>query len=756
MGVAMAGKASFWQNMNLSVKFSITFGVAIVLFLLSIAMFKISANQTETGYQNLLSREIVISNLSSNISTSLALCRYDAKIFLASGDRNSLDSFQKNSSALTTSAGRIADLADEEVNKIQALAKQIGELQSEYKRIFNLTVQSAERIGFDESQGLHHEFHQAATELELMAGRYELSEFFFSVLELMHSVDLFFNIPTPKHQTKVEKDIGHVTRVLTSGKMDKDTKDTIGFRLEEYTKWIKESFGADQDMVDIIKDQIGTYKKSLMDEITSFYVPQAQVATLEIRRAEKEYLIKLGNDYAEATNLRVKTLQQVFEESTIPVQKKDAVNEVIKKYQDFFATFHQENEQIAEHREKMRDIVRQIEPMVQQIADQAAQLTTSKIRSTQLATQKINRIALFASIAVILLIIVFSYITVRSITTPLKKTISLAGKMAKGDLTGKLEVHQKDEVGDLASALNHMLVNLRDIIGNIATNTDTLTSSSSDLTTISQEMRTGADTTTTKATQLAKGSENMSNNMNSVATASEEASTNLSMVASAIEEMNSTINEIAENSSKAKMIAEKAVGRGDKAATRIKELGNAAQDISAVAETITEISEQTNLLALNATIEAARAGEAGKGFAVVADEIKQLARQTANATTEIKSKITGVQDTSKKTAEELNYIIDIIHQINDISLLLATAVEEQSATTREIVENISQASTGIDEVNRNININANVAHTISEDVTSISVEADGLSATANKVNTSANSLADIGGKLEALVTGFKL
>jgi methyl-accepting chemotaxis protein len=243
--------------------------------------------------------------------------------------------------------------------------------------------------------------------------------------------------------------------------------------------------------------------------------------------------------------------------------------------------------------------------------------------------------------------------------------------------------------------------------------------------------------------------------MHSLASASEQASTNLSLVASAIKEMESTINEIAMNSSKAKEIAEKAVLQGDSASARIKELGMAAQDISVVAETITEISEQTNLLALNATIEAARAGEAGKGFAVVADEIKQLAKQTAGATTEIKNKIAGVQETSQKTSRELNDIIEIIHQVNDISLILASAVQQQSAATREIFENISQAEIGISEVNQNININADVARNISSDVSEISLETDGLSSTASKVYSSADGLAEIGNRLKAIVAGFR-
>jgi len=188
----------------------------------------------------------------------------------------------------------------------------------------------------------------------------------------------------------------------------------------------------------------------------------------------------------------------------------------------------------------------------------------------------------------------------------------------------------------------------------------------------------------------------------------------------------------------------------------MEEIGSAAVEISKVAETITEISEQTNLLALNATIEAARAGQAGKGFAVVADEIKQLATQTANATQDIKNKIAGVQESSGRTSRGLVDIIRIIHEVNDIARFVASAVDQQSEATREIVENISQASQGIDEVNRSINANAEVAQSVTAEVADIRKESWDLSAISRQVHTSADSLVEIGGRLQDLVRRFVL
>lgn len=156
--------------------------------------------------------------------------------------------------------------------------------------------------------------------------------------------------------------------------------------------------------------------------------------------------------------------------------------------------------------------------------------------------------------------------------------------------------------------------------------------------------------------------------------------------------MTTTINEIAQNTEKANTITGEAVSEAKGASDNVDELGSAAQEISKVTETVTEISEQTNLLALNATIEAARAGDAGKGFAVVANEIKELARQTAEATQDIKRRIEGIQDSTSGTVTKIQQISKVINDVNDIVSTIASSVEEQSVTTKEIATNVAQAS----------------------------------------------------------------
>ncbi len=350
------------------------------------------------------------------------------------------------------------------------------------------------------------------------------------------------------------------------------------------------------------------------------------------------------------------------------------------------------------------------------------------------------------------------FFAAKGITNPINKAVDGLKDIAEGegDLTMRLEVTTKDEIGELAKWFNTFIEKLQGIIDEISQNANKVGTSSSDLLTIASAMATGSQDTSQRAGAVAAATEEMSANLNAVAAAMEESSTNTSMVATAAEEMSATISEIAQNSENAKGISESAVTQAQNATEKMSDLGVAANAIGKVTETITEISEQTNLLALNATIEAARAGEAGKGFAVVANEIKELAKQTAEATQDIKTKIDGIQSTTKLTVTEIEEITRVINQINDIVTTIATSVEEQSAATQEIANNIAQASQGIQDVNENVTQSSSVSTEISRDIAEVNVSADEMSNSSSQINLSAEQLRELSNQLETIVGSFRI
>jgi len=365
------------------------------------------------------------------------------------------------------------------------------------------------------------------------------------------------------------------------------------------------------------------------------------------------------------------------------------------------------------------------------------------------------------SLAVIIFVasavgILLSTLIIGSITRPIRHAVAMADNMSKGDFTRHLDCKQRDEVGLLADSLNNMSTTLKKMLRDIATGVQTLTSSAMALSEVSDQMSSGSEQTAEKSHTVAAAAEEMSTNMNSVSAATEQTSTNIQMIVAASEEMTATIQEISNNTAKGSTTTQKAVDQARLASGKLEDLGIASREISKVTETITDISEQINLLALNATIEAARAGEDGKGFAVVAEEIKGLAQETALATSEINSKISGVQGVTAESVSTIQGIVTVISEINDIVTTVASAIEEQSATTQEISANVSQAASGVREVNENVNQTSSVSGQVTRDIAEVSHAAEEINSGSRQVNQSALELSGLAGELDQMVRQFKI
>ena len=326
----------------------------------------------------------------------------------------------------------------------------------------------------------------------------------------------------------------------------------------------------------------------------------------------------------------------------------------------------------------------------------------------------------------------------------------------EGDLTRRIEVETGDEVGALASGFNIFAEKVREIIAQLKDNAITVASFSGDLSLVSQQMSTDIHIVSGKMGTVAGAAEMASANTNSVAACMEQATTNLSTVTESTQEMNRTIVKIAENSEKARKISEQAGDQAQNLATLMQEFGQAAQQIGQVTETITAISSQTNLLALNATIEAARAGEAGKGFAVVAGEIKELAKQTASATEDIKTRIAGVQRSAGEAMGDIDKITAIIEEVGAIVNIIAEAIAEQAAITQEVVGNIAEAETGVHDANEQVAQTAAVSGEIASEIAGISIAVEEIRQGEEQVKDNAAQLAKLAEELKILVGHFKV
>ncbi len=746
--------------MKLKTKLWISIVCIISISGITIGIYHISLKHTIKKYNTLLNVQNKIRTSAMELKNNIDRAEKNLSAFILHKDtkyvenaRVALQDINKNIDSLKT----LYKL--ENNDKALAEISRIEEYIDKYSQTINGLTDTLAGIGLTEDDGLRGTFRYTANSIEVDLRQFDLTDLYLTLQKIRRTEKNFIMRHDSQYLTQLKGLIdtfrGQIDKSGISDAKKLELTRLINNYFESFNRFSQTILNG-YDNADEQDAKFQKYMSAIADIIDKEHIPHSHIIYLQMRQYETDYLAHHNEKYLAKLKQSIRQLQNSIQQSQISSKHKQALLTALWAYTTIFNGIVDGNNDVDKYSKQLVTVGQQITTIANKKAAEELENIATVRDNIEHSVARASLFASFSGIMSLIIITIGGFLLIRMITKPTYKIVDFATKIAGGQLTARLDDNRNDEFGDMIKALNTMADKFEDIILKISNNASHLNDSSGQLSSTASVLAEGASQMSTKSTTVAAAAEEMAINLSNMSTSTGQMTENMKTVATAVEQIKNSITEIAKNAGETSSVVEQASTLANESNDKIAQLNTAADEIGKVIEVIQDIAEQTNLLALNATIEAARAGEAGKGFAVVANEVKELAKQTAEATEDIAKRIQAIQHSTTESVTSIGEIVKVIDHINKASQTIAAAVEEQSITTKEISENIIQATSASEVVSTNIAESASASKEVSQNIAGVDTEAKKVAEGAAQAQAVSLEMSQIANQLQNFVDNFTI
>ena len=654
----------FLNRYKIKTKFLGNIGLVIFFLVLALGVYQFALSKTRTEFSQVINREIKIVEQALTVGSLMLESRRSEKDFILRQDLKYPPRVEEKIKALKEKTQSIEKLARQNGNEeIAEMAAEISDNADTYLATFQNLVAAYVKKGLDHNSGLQGEFRDAAHSLAAKIKGHEIDELVEAHLQMRRYEKDYLRTQSDKDKNKSLAAIAQYESLLQKSESDRAAKIAQEKALAVYkaaTDKLMTSSNATAQQKQY--QTMRTAAHDIEDAIESIYIPGAAALVLDIRKNEKDYLLRGDKKYVQKTFDSGEKLRKTAADAGILGEHIEDIEQYLKKYEKSFTELVAEDDEIVGLVARMRDAVHKIEPKVEQIMEMAAASEVAKTSSIENIVRTSSLTAIAISLAALFFGILLSIFITNAVTHPIHETVDKIKKISEGDFTVDVETDSEDETGMMLNSLRSMINRINQIITDVKIAAAQVTTGSNELSDTAQEISQGA---------------------------SEQAAT-AEEVSSSMEEMSGTVAQSADNARQTASIATKAASDAEEGGAAVLETEKAMNSIAEKIIIIEEIARQTNLLALNAAIEAARAGEHGKGFAVVASEVRKLAERSQTAAQEIKAVAGNSVEIASRAGKLITDLVPQIRKTADLVTEIDASATEQSKGIEENARAIEQ------------------------------------------------------------------